>query len=530
MILIVMILLSEKFEYIAIMEPDCKTYLEKYFPRSSGVGVRRPNGRKFRRMSGLSEKPRVVVGHSFVERMAKNEKVEEDDKLVVGWISHSGATMEQVLTAVYHLLDGEFRHLEAEIVVCAWENSVMNGMTEKEAEVLLEGLVAEQQNDLPHRIFVAECAMSPALIKEGKSAVVYRINKLVKAANKRLGAHCLDFEKSVGKVVARRDLVGLKRGMWAGEGRAAYHPNDVGASRMASWMREFLRHGTNIMDPDYPPRGFRKRETVGPDPVKKMPATPTVNVPPYWGRTKEKEERTARARQSRRQERSEPPQRRERVRSATRARSSSVESACRMDSEEERTVDDRALIVVESDDGGARETRVVRDLISLEEDPREGPSSGTGGSVLDEALSTPLPATQGSLDSSPEESPVDEGKKRKRDGILEDDEEGLEALDAQWRAGMTIMQSLFKAKKRAIQARDGTTAARARKEMARKREMLSKHMAGLEKLVMQATELSDDESSSSSSSSSSDSEVHEVEKVTRKLKSVREASSRPMRK
>ena len=524
------------------MEPDCRTYLEKYFPGTTGVGVRRPTGKKFRRMSGLPERPKLVIGHSFVERMARNEVIDEDDSLVVGWIGFSGASMEQVLTAVYRMIDGEFRHLEVEIVIVAWENSIMNGMTEKEADAILKGVVAEQEGGgLPHRIFIAECSMSPSLLKAGRSAIVYRVNKLVKETNRRLGAHQVDFEKSVGKVVARKDFVGLKRGMWEGEGRDAYHPNDVGASRMASWVREFLRHGTNVMDPDYPPRNPRKRSTVGPEPASRDRRNdgPVVVVPPYWGKTKQKEEERAAARPSRsarRRERSEPPRRREERSEGPRTRSSSVESECRMDSAEERMVDSRAR-VEDSEGSDTGEIRTVRDLISLEEDPLEGTSSRYGGSVLEEALSTPLPVSQGSLESPVGSEASGVSKKRKRDGdLLEADEEGMEVLEAQWDAGKAIMRGIFRAKKRLIIARaagEASRVARAKKEMDRKRKMLKDQLSGLQRLALRATEYSEDESSSSSSSgsdsSSEDEAVVELQQTSKKLKSVREASSRPMR-
>ena len=520
------------------MEPDCRTYLEKYFPGTTGVGVRRPTGRKFRRMSGLPERPKLVVGHSFVERMAENEVVDEDDNLEVGWIGFSGASMAQVLTAVYRMIDGEFRHLEAEIVVVAWENSIMNGLTEREADAILKGVVAEQENGgLPHRIFIAECAMSPSLLKAGRSAVVYRVNKLVKETNRRLGAHQLDFEKSVGKVVARKDFVGLKRGMWEGEGRDAYHPNGVGASRMASWVREFLRHGTNVMDPDYPPKNPRKRSTVGPEPANRRKDGPVVSVPPYWGKTKQKEEERAASRTSRtvrRRERSEPPRKRESRSGGTRTRSSSADSECRMDSSEERVVDSRARIE-ESDGSVTGETRVVRDLISLNEDPLEGPSSRHGGSELEDALSTPLPVSQGSLESPAGSEVADAPKKRKRDGgLLEADEEGIEVLEAQWEAGKAIMRGIFRAKKRLLAARgagETSQVSRAKKEMDRKRKMLKEQLSGLQRMALRATEYSEDESSSESSSSSSseDEEIVELQQTSKKLKSVREASSRPLR-
>ena len=338
-------------------------------------------------------------------------------------------------------------------------------------------------------------------------------------------------------MVARKDFVGLKRGMWEGEGLEAYHPNDVGASRMASWIREFLRHGTNIMDPDYPPKNPRKRSTVGPEPAARRSDGPVVVVPPYWGKTKQKEEeRAARSeRGSRRRERSEPPRRREPRSEGPRTRSSSVESECRMDSSEERVVESRAR-VVESDGSGTGETRVVRDLISLDEDPLEGPSSKYGGSELEDALATPLPVSQGSLESPVGSEAAEAPKKRKRDeDIMVGDAEGMEVLEAQWEAGKAIMRGIFRAKKRLITARSaGETSrvSRAKKEMDRKRSMLKEQLSGLQRMALRATEYSEDESSSSSSSSeasSEDEDVKEVEQTTKKLKSVREASSRPMR-
>ena len=371
--------------------------------------------------------------------------------------------------------------------------------------------------------------MSPSLVKAGKSAVIYRINKLVKQTNRKLGAHSLDAEKSVGKIIARRELVGVKPGMWEGEGRDAYHPNDVGASRMASWMREFLRHGTNIMDPDYPPRGFHKRETVGPTPRRRdeKPRTPTVLVPPYWGKTKEKEERAARGRVPRRRDRSEPPRRRERSPVAAKSRSSSLDSECRMDSNEEREVERRARIADESDDGGSVtvEKRTVSDLISLDEDPLEGSSKSyeAGGyrGAPDPQLSESIGSASGSVGS-------DASRKRRREILMEADEEGMEALEEHWQAGKTMMYAVFCAKKRRLLAQDEKTAARAKKEMARKRAMLNEHMSSLKRLVMHATEYSD--SDESSSESSEEDEVKELEQVTKRIKSVREASSRPIRK
>ena len=518
------------------MEPDVRTYLEKYFPGKTGVGVRRPTGRKFRQMSGLTDKLKLVVGHSFIERMAKAEKTVEGDNLIVGWIGYSGATMEQILTAVYQSLDGEFRYLEAEIIVYGWENSIMNGMSEKEAEMILDGVVAEQQGDHPYRIFIAECVISPALIKAGKSAVVFRVNRLVKAVNKRLGAHSMDVERSIGKVVTGRELVGLKKGMWEGEGREAYHPNEVGSSRMASWLREYLRHGTNVMDPDYPPKGFRKRETVGPGPRGRTEKTPQVLVPPYWGRTKEKEERVVRMRESRRREKSEPPRGRSRTVTKTTSRSSSVDSECRMDSTEEREVDNRARVAVESDDGGQEDEghRVVRDLITLEEDddPLEGTSRRFGGSETGGPSSSQTlgEAESGGSPVSPTRRAEGEAsRKRRREILLEANMEDVEALEEHWQTGKTLLFGVFGARKRMLEAKDRRSVNRARRDVARKRDMLDEHLAGLRRLALKATEFSDSEDSSSSSSSE-DEDTQEVERVTKRLKSVREASSRPLRK
>ena len=151
------------------MEPNVRDYLARYFPGKFGIGVRRPMGRRFKRTLDDSDQPNVVVGHSFVERIARNDKPKEADGLKINYVGYSGATIEQLLTAVYDLIDGEYKYFQCQFIVVGWENSIMNGLTVEEAKTMLDGLVDEQRDGLAHRIIVTECAMSPKLIKAKKS-------------------------------------------------------------------------------------------------------------------------------------------------------------------------------------------------------------------------------------------------------------------------------------------------------------------------------------------------------------------------
>ena len=272
-------------------------YLAQFFPGRFGIGVRRPMGRTYKRMGNQGERPKVVVGHSYVDRIGRADSPEEGDNLEVNWLGFAGASIQQLLTIVYEMIDGEYKYLSSQFVVIGWENSVINGLTLDEAEAIINGVVEEQRGLTTHRIILAECAMSPRIIKLGKSQVAFRINRMVKEAARRSGAHRLDLERSVGKVDARKEVVGVKHNMWAEHGTEGYHPSELGAGISKSPDDENL------------PQAKRRQEELV------------------------------------------------------------------MDTEEEMEVDRRTRVVLEPEGEDLSEKgKVVHDLITIEEDPVEGPS------------------------------------------------------------------------------------------------------------------------------------------------------------
>ena len=144
----------------------------------------------------------------------------------------------------------------------------MNGLTLDEAESIVSGVVEEQRGLDTHKVILGECPLSPGIIKAGKSAVAFRINRLVKEAARRCGAHALDLERSLGKVDSRKELVGVKQSMWAEKGTEGYHPSEAGARRMAMWPRNYFQHGMDRSDPSYPPK----------KPIAEGPPTPKPEV------------------------------------------------------------------------------------------------------------------------------------------------------------------------------------------------------------------------------------------------------------
>ena len=243
-------------------------YLRQYFPGRFGIGARRPMGRHFKRYNNHSGRPKVVVGHSFVERIYRGDEPEGADSLEINWLGYSGASIQQLLTIVYELIDGEYKYFRSQFIVLGWENSIMNGLTLDEAESIVSGVVEEQRGLDTHKVILGECPLSPGIIKAGKSAVAFRINRLVKEAARRCGAHALDLERSVGKVDSRKELVGVKQSMWAEKGTEGYHPSEAGARRMAMWLRNYFQHGMDRSDPSYPPK----------KPIAEGPPTPKPEV------------------------------------------------------------------------------------------------------------------------------------------------------------------------------------------------------------------------------------------------------------
>ena len=467
-------------------------YLTQFFPGRFGIGVRRPMGRTYKRMDNHSERPKVVVGHSFVDRIARADAPEEGDSLEVNWLGFAGASMQQLLTIVYEMIDGEYKYFRSQFVVIGWENSVINGLTLDEAEAIINGVVEEQRGLTSHRIILAECAMSPRIIKLGKSQVAFRINRMVKEAARRVGAHRLDLERSVGKVDARKEVVGVKPNMWAERGTDGYHPSETGAGRMAAWLRNYFRHGMDAADPAYPPR--KPRDEV-PTPSKaKQPEVVVVEPEKRKLTRREFVEALKRARSlSKSSEDDKTPQAKKRS------------EECVMDTDEEMEVDKRAQQVLEPEGEDSSEVaRVVKDLITIDEDPLEGPSSlcmvpevaHTGGSI-------------GSLASS-----AGATWKRRLEAEGEDD---LATLESYFDGARGLVRSVNAARRKVEDEETPKKVQGLKKDLQRKKMRLVKHLQSLTQVALEAAQISLDSSSSSSSSSSSDSES-EKEAETKKKK------------
>ena len=93
----------------------------------------------------------------------------------------------------------------------------------------------------------------------------------MKEAARRIGAGAarLDLEISVGKVDARKEVVGIKPNMWVEHGKEGYHPSDIRAGRMAAWIRNYFGLGMDSTDPAYPPRKPREEEST-PSAIKQL--------------------------------------------------------------------------------------------------------------------------------------------------------------------------------------------------------------------------------------------------------------------
>ena len=464
-------------------------YLAQFFPGRFGIGVRRPMGRTYKRMGNQGERPKVVVGHSYVDRIGRADSPEEGDNLEVNWLGFAGASIQQLLTIVYEMIDGEYKYLSSQFVVIGWENSVINGLTLDEAEAIINGVVEEQRGLTTHRIILAECAMSPRIIKLGKSQVAFRINRMVKEAARRSGAHRLDLERSVGKVDARKEVVGVKHNMWAEHGTDGYHPSEQGAGRMAVWLRNYFRHGMDASDPEYPPKKPKEPE------VKSTP--PVAEKPEAAQGSSERRKLT----------------RRELLDALKRARGiskspddDSLPSAKRrqeelvMDTDEEMEVDRRTRVVLEPEGEDLSEKgKVVHDLITIEEDPVEGPS---GRCMVPEVAHGA--GSVGSVASSA-------GAAHQLTLELEE-EEDLSTLESYFDGTRKLIRSVNAARRRVRAEKELERLPELQRDFHRKRTRLAKHLQSLAQVALEAAQISADDSSSSSSSSDSESEKKVVKK------------------
>ena len=468
-------------------------YLAQFFPGRFGIGVRQPMGRTFRRMLNQGERPKVVVGHSYVDRIGRADEPEEGDPVQVNWHGFAGASMPQLLTIVYKMIDGEYKYFSSQFVVIGWENSVMNGLTLEEAEAIINGVVEEQRGLTTHKIVLAECLMSPRIIKYGKSQVAFRINRMVKEANRKIGAHKLDLERSVGKVDARKEVVGVKPNMWAERGHEGYHPSDVGAGRMATWIRNFFRHGMDaaVPTPSYPPR--KSKEDSSASGASSSTPKPDVAAPERG----EKKKLT----------------RKELLEALKRARSGSKSSEedrtpaakrrneeCLMDTDEELEVDRRVRRVLEPEGedlpGPLNE---VPDLITIDEDPMEGSSRMC---MVPEVVHTG--ASCGSVASS--------GATAWKQVGSPEEEEDMATLESYFDGTRGLVRGINALRGKLESASSSKKKKELHADLARKRVRLTKHLASLAQVALEAAHVSAALPSSSSSSSTSSSEEEEERK------------------
>ena len=455
-------------------------YLTQFFPGRFGIGFRRPMGRTFKRMGNQGERPKVVVGHSYVDRIGRADSPDEGDRLEVNWLGFAGASMQQLLTIVYEMIEGEYKYLSSQFVVVGWENSVLNGLTLDEAEAIINGVVEEQRGISTHKIILAECAMSPRIIKLGKSQVAFRINRMVKEAARRTGAHRLDLERSVGKVDARKEVVGVKPNMWEERGTDGYHPSDIGAGRMAAWIRNYFRHGMDSTDPAYPP----KRPKEG--------AAPSASLPSSAEAPAQKPEEA----QGRKLTRRELLEELKRARSLSKSsdedkapQSKKRNEELVMDTDEEMEVDKRAQRVLEPEgDDLSGISKVVPDLITIDEDPLEGPSqlcmvpelAHVGGSAGSLASSAGAAWTQ---------------------KVAAEEEDDLATLESYFEGARGLIRGINATRRRMRdEGNAGAKLQELQRDYQRKRARLSRHLRTMNQVALEAAHLSADSSSSSSDS------------------------------